>query len=223
MWSALYKADYIAFVPVWVEIGTNDDVPMRIARGNDAERLSYQAHRIYNEKDANDYDQYINARYIPMETNFIQAVSDARERWASNEFVYEEAKRICDESVETTYWTLKTMADEAQSSPRDLNETPLLTTITEDVQSNTATLSYNATDPDGTIESVYWEFGDGQTGVSAIPEIEHTYASADNFVVTLTATDDYCSPRSWSDTTLVLITPTPVDRASWGGVKAQYR
>ncbi len=194
MWSAVYKADYIAFVPVWVEIGIQGDFPTRIEVGNDAQGLSYQAHRIYNEKDENDYDQYVNTRYIPMETNFIQAVSDARERWVDNGFVYEEAKRICDESVETTYWTLKAMADGAQSSPRDLNETPLITGITGDVQSNTATLSNNATDPDGTIDSVYWEFGDGQTSTEENPT--HEYASEGVYLVMCRVVDNDGSRNS---------------------------
>ncbi len=194
MWSTVYKADYIAFVPVWVEIGIQGDFPTRIVVGNDAQGLSYQAHRIYNEKDENDYDQYVNTRYIPMETNFIQAVSDARERWAENGFVYEEAKRMCDESVETTYWTLKTMADQAQSNPRDLNETPLITEINEDVQNNTATLSHNASDPDGTIDSAYWEFGDGQTSIEDNPT--HVYSSEGTYLVMCRVIDNEGSRNS---------------------------
>jgi PKD repeat protein len=45
-----------------------------------------------------------------------------------------------------------------------------------------------SSDPDGTIASYAWDFGDGGTGTGATPT--HTYASSGNFTVTLTVTDD---------------------------------
>ncbi|MFT4258387.1 PKD domain-containing protein [Microbacterium sp.] len=43
-------------------------------------------------------------------------------------------------------------------------------------------------DPDGTIASYAWDFGDGTTGTGA--SVTHTYASAGTFTATLTVTDD---------------------------------
>ena len=43
-------------------------------------------------------------------------------------------------------------------------------------------------DPDGTITSYAWTFGDGNTSTEDIPE--HTYASPGTYTVTLTVTDD---------------------------------
>ena len=194
MWSAVYKADYVPYVPMWVDLGIKGEIPMRVDRGNDAERLSYQCHRIYQKKDANDYDQYVNARFIPMEANFIQAVTDARERWFDNEYVYEEAKRIADECVETSYWTVKTMADKAQSSPRELNETPLITEVTADIQNTSVTFSHNATDADGTIQTTYWEFGDGETSNEAGPT--HDYTSEGTYLALCRVTDNDGSRNS---------------------------
>ena len=45
-----------------------------------------------------------------------------------------------------------------------------------------------SSDPDGTIASYAWDFGDGTSGSGATPS--HAYASAGNYDVTLTVTDD---------------------------------
>jgi PKD repeat protein len=48
--------------------------------------------------------------------------------------------------------------------------------------------SAGSSDPDGSISSYQWNFGDGNTSTQANPT--HTYASAGNYTVTLTVTDN---------------------------------
>ncbi|HEY7069412.1 MAG TPA: PKD domain-containing protein [Acidimicrobiales bacterium] len=56
---------------------------------------------------------------------------------------------------------------------------------------NQLTVAFNGTgssDPDGSIASYAWTFGDGTTGTGPTPA--HTYAAAGTYTVTLTVTDD---------------------------------
>jgi len=52
----------------------------------------------------------------------------------------------------------------------------------------------DSSDPDGTIEEYYWDFGDGQTASETLPTISHVYANVQSesktFTAILTVTDD---------------------------------
>lgn len=56
-------------------------------------------------------------------------------------------------------------------------------------------------DPDGTIESFEWDFGDGTTGEGV--DVEHTYENSGRFVVRLTVTDDRDGEGTTTRTVLV--------------------
>jgi PKD repeat protein len=64
-----------------------------------------------------------------------------------------------------------------------------------------------SSDPDGTVDSYAWDFGDGSTGTGATPS--HTYTSANTFTVTLTVTDN--EGASSTCTTTANITEEPND------------
>ena len=63
-------------------------------------------------------------------------------------------------------------------------------------------LSTGSTDPDGTIVSYNWTFGDGNT--STLANTTHIYATADTYTVTLTVTDDDGATNSTTVTINVL-------------------
>nr|WP_245788319.1 PKD domain-containing protein [Amycolatopsis marina] len=63
--------------------------------------------------------------------------------------------------------------------------------FTEQCSAAESSCSFDASgsrDPDGTIESYAWDFGDGGTGTGVAPG--HTYAEAGEYTVTLTVTDN---------------------------------
>lgn len=72
------------------------------------------------------------------------------------------------------------------------NQSPVAK-FTTSLQSGSAPLAVNfdgslSSDPDGTISSYYWNFGDGSTATG--PYVSHTYTTNGSFVATLTVTDD---------------------------------
>ncbi|UDY35193.1 PKD domain-containing protein [Dermatobacter hominis] len=64
-----------------------------------------------------------------------------------------------------------------------------------------------SSDPDGTIVSYAWNFGDGTTGTG--PTVDHPYAAAGPYTVTLTVTDDDGATGTTSQTVTATDPPAP--------------
>ncbi|MCW3014125.1 MAG: Bacterial Ig-like domain protein [Solirubrobacterales bacterium] len=61
----------------------------------------------------------------------------------------------------------------------------------------------SSSDPDGTIATYAWDYGDGTTGTGASPQ--HTYDTAGTYTVTLTVTDDLGATGTVSHTVTVAV------------------
>jgi PKD repeat protein len=76
--------------------------------------------------------------------------------------------------------------------------------------------SAGSTDPDGTIASYAWTFGDGGTGTGTSPT--HHYATAGTYSVTLTVTDDDGSPGQ--KTQSITVTNATTDPVTFEGANS---
>jgi PKD repeat protein len=89
--------------------------------------------------------------------------------------------------------------------PANTAPTAAFTTATSGL---TAALSgTGSADPDGTLVSYAWDFGDGGTGAGVTAS--HTYASAGTYTVTLTVTDDRGATATSTQSVAVTGTVTP--------------
>ncbi|MCB0913128.1 MAG: PKD domain-containing protein, partial [Propionibacteriaceae bacterium] len=71
-----------------------------------------------------------------------------------------------------------------------------------------------ALDPDGTIDSYAWDFGDGNTGTGRTPN--HDYAAANTYTVTLTVTDNDGATDSVSHDVTTTAPPTTLAEDAFG-------
>jgi PKD repeat protein len=189
MWTALGQPDYACFVPVWVDAG--DTLSPRVATNDANESLSGASEKLFTMRVPGGYDDYINSLLAPMEANFVSAVEAARTHWLRAGFDVEQARRIHLEASETAWQTMNVMA---AGTGFGLNVTPELTDL--DVTPNGLSVDFSATasDPDGTIASYDWDFGDGATSTAPAPS--HTYAGPGTFLVRVRVTDDGGSRNS---------------------------
>jgi PKD repeat protein len=79
--------------------------------------------------------------------------------------------------------------------------------FTSSVSNKTATFTSTAVDPDGTIASYLWNFGDNTSSTSVNPV--HTYSSPGTYPVTLTVTDDGGATNTSAPTNVTIANVLP--------------
>ena len=119
--------------------------------------------------------------------------------WGANGFYFN--GKIDEVAVYPTALTPAQVQAHYRASGADVNAAP---TASFTATPNGATVAVDATastDPDGTVASYAWDFGDGTqgTGVTAA----HTYAASNSYVITLTVTDDQGATATTTQTVVV--------------------
>ncbi len=84
---------------------------------------------------------------------------------------------------------------------------PPVAAFTSSCSQLTCTFTSTSSDPDGTIASYAWTFGDGTTATTQNPS--HTYSAGGTFTVTLTVTDNQGATGNVSHTVTVTAPPPP--------------
>ena len=114
------------------------------------------------------------------------------------------AGSIDDVSIYPTALTEQQIVDQFKAAGGLLPNVAPTAAFTSSVTGSTAGFDgRGSTDPDGSIASYAWDFGDGTTGTGAQPA--HTYAAPGTYQVKLTVTDD----RSGTNTTTAPVTIVP--------------
>ncbi len=94
------------------------------------------------------------------------------------------------------------------TAPVPQNQPPTAAIAAPTISGRTVALDgRGSTDPDGTIATYAWQFGDGSTGSGPTPT--HTYATDGTRMVTLTVTDDDAATASTTRSVTVTTTPPP--------------
>ena len=125
-------------------------------------------------------------------------------------------------TTEGTYTVTLTVTDNLGKTDTDTvdivvssNQPPTVTAsadVTSGLAPLTVSFTSSASDPDGTIASVEWDFGDGATSTDADPA--HVYANPGTYAATVTATDDQGAVTSDSMTITVSANQAPTAAAS---------
>jgi PKD repeat protein len=125
-----------------------------------------------------------------------------RAQWAGTAPVAGTAVQISGPGKDAQTWSSRSMFV-FQGSGQQIDQPPV---PVADVHCTDMSCTYDAsdsTDPDGTIASVLWQFGDGATSTDAVTN--HTYLTAGPVTVTLTVTDNDGTASS----TTVSVNPQP--------------
>ncbi len=177
----------------------------------------------------------------PLTVNFISSAADPDGSIASYAWAFGDGSTSVEVSPSHTYTsagnftaTLTVTDNQGATTTRSLaisasgpqpNQNPTVD-ITATPSSGAPPLAVSftasATDPDGTIVSYAWDFGDG--GSATQPLVSHTYVSAGTYLVRVTVTDNRGGTASDQLTVTVsqpairlqLVTPSGAGRMVWG-------
>lgn len=175
MWTALGPINYAIFVPTWVMIRT---VPAVL--GNNSTNMSVIALSLYNKGN----EQITQQSTFPFEEHIFNEVLDVLlPHWrAFGTPSRDTMERVCHRIAADAYSLLHCL-----DLVRNDNKAPV---VDFDILPDGMTLHFalNASDPDGEIESVLWNFGNNTTSTQSSPS--YTYTTPGDYLISCTVTDN---------------------------------
>ncbi len=97
---------------------------------------------------------------------------------------------------------------------------PPVAAFTSSCSGDACTFTNTSSDPDGSIASNSWNFGDGQTSTTVSPS--HTYTASGTYTVTLTVTDNQGATNSASHSVTVNRAPTAAFTSSCSNLTCNF-
>ncbi len=199
MWVILGPTNYSIAVPTWVIVS---DIPERLGNGDMYDR----ARSLYNK-----WEELSTQRSIfPVEAHiFGSVVNELLPHWRAEGLPsVDEVSRIEHRMANDAYSLLDCL-DNSQNN----NMAPNVS-FQADPSELTVNFELTASDVDGTIDQVKWNFGDDTTSTEISPS--HTYAEAGTYLVSSTVTDDdSVSLTSWMYLDVAPVCPHPVGHADY--------
>jgi PKD repeat protein len=113
--------------------------------------------------------------------------------------------RVTDNSGNTANTTKPLTVSDNQSPTASFVHSPQNPVINEAVHFNAS----GSTDPDGNIETYYWDFGDGESFSGTTNQVDHTFSDATTYVVVLVVTDNSGNSGSVSEP-ITILDGTPI-------------
>uniref|UniRef100_UPI001E3E9149 PKD domain-containing protein n=1 Tax=Propioniciclava soli TaxID=2775081 RepID=UPI001E3E9149 len=129
--------------------------------------------------------------------------------WAGNPYL---AGTIDEVAVYGTVLDAQRVREHYQASPAARNAAPVAA-IESSCSGLSCALTAIATDPDGTISTLSWDFGDGSTATGS--PVTHAYAAAGTYTITLTATDN-AGATTTATRTVTVREPLPAPTDAYG-------
>ena len=172
MWVIMGQANFGIAVPVWVKVS---DIPACLSNGQMYER----ARSLFQKGD----EQTIQSSTFPAEAHMFAEVDELLTHWRQQGVPSAAQMRRIEHRMAEDAYSLLHCLDNVQSD----NKAPDVS-FDVFVDGLEATFIPSATDADGSIEDIEWNFGDGEG--SSDSSAVHVYAEEGTYLVSCTVTDD---------------------------------
>lgn len=189
MLVSLGLPDYGIFIPVWVDL-SQAELSKHVTTW-DSDNIATWSYKLFEQRfdKTEDYDNYINGIFKPVQDNITAAVKAARAQWldkGNTANAHRDMKNLHQYAAYAAYHTVKSAYETAAngSGTRNCNRPPAITSLGASANGLKVSFAHNANDPDSgdSVTFQRWRFGDGAT-VKGTATPTHTYSKPGTYQV----------------------------------------